>query len=139
MDKELFVQNIKKFCIQRNIKPTVACREAGVSASFISNIEGRGQTPSVEKVQMLAQYLGVTVSELLGETSPYPNRAQSPPAQTLTLHDSTVRLDPSDVKRLTVSEVEMVMAYRAASPEIRRVIDGALEPYRKKETTSGAG
>lgn len=35
--------------------------------SFINNIESRGQVPSVEKVQLLAQYLGVTVSELLGE------------------------------------------------------------------------
>lgn len=70
MDKELFVQNIKRFCALRGVKPTIACRESGVSASFISNIEGRNQTPSVEKVQMLAQYLGVTTSELLGESTP---------------------------------------------------------------------
>lgn len=70
MDKELFVQNIKDFCARRNVKPTVACRESGVGSSFINNIEARGQTPSVEKVQLLAQYLGVTVSELLGEPTP---------------------------------------------------------------------
>ena len=34
--------------------------------NFISDIK-RGQTPSVAKVQMLANYLGVTTSELLGE------------------------------------------------------------------------
>lgn len=67
MNKELFVQNIKKYCELVGVKPTVACRESGVSSSFISNIESRNQTPSVEKVQMLANYLGVTVSELLGE------------------------------------------------------------------------
>lgn len=67
MNKELFVQNIKKYCKQKGVKPTVACRESGVSSSFISNIESRNQTPSVEKVQMLAEYLGVTTSELLGE------------------------------------------------------------------------
>ena len=94
--------------------------------------------PSVEKVQMLAQYLGVTVSELLGET-PNPTALSdlpTGPPGTVTLHDSAMRLDPSDVKRLTVAEVDMVMAYRAASPEIRRIIDGALEPYKQKETTS---
>lgn len=69
MNKSQFVQNIKIFCERRNVKPTVACREAGVGTSFINNIEARGQTPSVEKVQLLAQYLGVTVSELLGEVS----------------------------------------------------------------------
>ena len=134
MDIDVFVQNVKFFCSRKNVKPTVACRESGAGERLFENVK-RGSVPSVEKVQLLARYLGVTTSELLGEAAPYPNWAQSPP-QELTLHDSTVRLDPSDVKRLTVSEVEMVMAYRAASPEIRRVIDGALEPYKQKETTS---
>ena len=66
MDKELFVQNIKARCAANGVKPTVACREAGVGVSFINDIE-RGQTPSVAKVQLLAQYLGCTVSDLLGE------------------------------------------------------------------------
>ena len=67
MDKAVFVQNIKKYCAAKGVKPTVACRESGVGSSFINNIESRGQVPSVEKVQLLAQYLGVTVGELLGE------------------------------------------------------------------------
>lgn len=69
MDKEILVQNIKRFCDQRGVKPTTACRESGVGTSFISDIN-RGQTPSVTKVQMLATYLGVTTSELLGEPTP---------------------------------------------------------------------
>ncbi len=67
MDAQLFVQNIKTYCQQKDVKPTVACKESGVGASFISDIN-RGQTPSVAKVQMLANYLGVTTSQLLGET-----------------------------------------------------------------------
>ncbi len=70
MDKDLFVQNVKKLCELKGVKPTVACRESGVGTSFINNIEVRNQTPSVEKVEMLAQYLGVTVSELIGESLP---------------------------------------------------------------------
>lgn len=66
MERELFVQNIKEYCRARGVKPTVACRESGVGVSFINDIE-RGQTPSVARVQMLAQYLGCTVSDLLGE------------------------------------------------------------------------
>jgi transcriptional regulator with XRE-family HTH domain len=66
MDKEIFVQNVKFFCKGKGIPPTVACRESGVGTSFLTDIK-RGQTPSVTKVQMLAQYLGVTTSELLGE------------------------------------------------------------------------
>lgn len=69
MDSELFVQNVKKYCHARGELPTIACKKAGVGGSFISDIN-RGRTPSVEKVQKLADYLGVTTSELLGETSP---------------------------------------------------------------------
>lgn len=74
MDKEVFVQNVKKLCLNKNIKPTNACKESGVGSSFLSDIQ-RGQTPSVAKVQLLAQYLGVTTSDLLGEqneNSPLP-------------------------------------------------------------------
>lgn len=61
------MQNIKQICAIRGIKPTVACRESGAGANLINKMESRGSIPSVEKVQLLAQYLGVTVSELLGE------------------------------------------------------------------------
>jgi len=69
MDAEKFVQNIKMICLQKGVKPTIACKESGVGGSFINDIE-RGRTPSVAKVQMLADYLGVTTSELLGEELP---------------------------------------------------------------------
>ena len=67
MDKQLLVQNIKAYCKRKGVSPTAACRESGVGRSFIDNIE-RGRVPSVEKVQQLANYLGITTSELLGET-----------------------------------------------------------------------
>ena len=69
MDKESFVQKVKMLCLQKGIKPTNACKESGVGGSFLSDIN-RGQIPSVAKVQMLADYLGVTTSELLGEKAP---------------------------------------------------------------------
>lgn len=70
MDKQLFVQNIKMYCQLRGVKPTIACRESGAGTDLINQLERRGSVPSVERVQLLAQYLGVTTSELLGETGP---------------------------------------------------------------------
>lgn len=67
MDASTFVQNVKYLCLKKGIKPTNACKDAGVGGSFLSDILNRGSTPSVAKVQMLANYLGVTTSELLGE------------------------------------------------------------------------
>ena len=70
MDKQIFVQNIKMYCQLRGVKPTIACRESGAGTDLINQLERRGNVPSVERVQLLAQYLGVTTSELLGETGP---------------------------------------------------------------------
>ena len=77
MDRELFLQNIKDRCRAKGVKPTVACRESGVGTSFITDVN-KGTTPSVAKVQMLAQYLDCTVSDLLGEdpTPPDPVRQE---------------------------------------------------------------
>lgn len=68
MDKEIFVQNVKDKCKALGFKPTVACRESGVGASYLSDIK-RGRVPSIASVQALAAYLGTTTSELLGEES----------------------------------------------------------------------
>ena len=67
MYKESIEQHIKLYCARIGVKPTGAARQSGVGTSFISDIN-RGQIPSVAKVQQLAQYLGCTVSDLLGET-----------------------------------------------------------------------
>lgn len=66
MDSLILVQNIKTHCTAKGVKPTTACKESGVGGSFINDIE-RGRSPSVAKVQLLAAYLGVTTSDLLGE------------------------------------------------------------------------
>ena len=66
MDKDLLIQNVIHFCTLKKEYPTKACEAAGVGKSFVSDVR-RGQVPSVEKVQMLADYLGVTTSQLLGE------------------------------------------------------------------------
>ena len=67
MDVKGFVQNIKLYCDRKGVKPTVACKESGAGKDLINQIERRGSMPSIEKVQMLAEYLGVTTSDLLGE------------------------------------------------------------------------
>lgn len=104
MDKERFVQNVKKLCLMKNIKPTNACKESGVGSSFLSDIQ-RGQTPSVAKVQLLAQYLGVTTSDLLGE------KQQSSPSKTDRLLDVFGDLT-EDEKQDVARYVDLVKARR---------------------------
>ena len=67
MNKDVFVQNVKKYCALKGVKPTVACDESGAGKNLIGQLVNRDTVPSVERVQLLAQYLGVTTSDLLGE------------------------------------------------------------------------
>lgn len=67
MNTENFVQNVKKFCAIKGVKPTVACAESGAGKDLLGQLTKRGTIPSVERVQLLAQYLGCTTSDLLGE------------------------------------------------------------------------
>lgn len=78
MNIETFVQNVKDHCAKKGVKPTVACAESGAGKDMISNLINRGTVPSITRVQLLAQYLGCTVSDLLGEepTPPDPVRQE---------------------------------------------------------------
>lgn len=68
-DVDLFVQNVKRYCKAKGVTPTVACREAGLSSNLVSVLEKRGSIPSVEKCVVLANYLGCTVNDLIGQAT----------------------------------------------------------------------
>lgn len=68
MSLEIFVENAKIVCKNKAIAPSTACINAGLSVSWLSDIENKGTRPRIDSVIAFAQYLGVTVSELLGET-----------------------------------------------------------------------
>ena len=105
MDTELFVQNVECWCKLKGEPPTIACKNSGAGKDMISNLK-RGSFPSVAKVQQLAQYLGCTVSDLLGESCTVPN---------------------SDT--FSADELHLLAAYRAAPAPIRAIVDTALKPY----------
>lgn len=94
METELFVQNVKKYCALKGVKPTNACAESGAGKSLMSDITNRGRIPSVERIQLLAQYLGCTVSDLLGEKA-----ISSPPSEDDELLQKITALDPEARKQ----------------------------------------
>jgi len=69
---------------------------------MINQIERRGSVPSVERVQLLAQYLGVTTSELLGEEPPDKEKPT-----------------PGDRDGLSTEQLEIVNLYESAPPALR--------------------
>lgn len=66
MDTFEIAENIKRICKEKGTTPTVACAKSGAGKSMVSNMK-KGTRPSIAKMQLLADYLGVTVNELLGE------------------------------------------------------------------------
>lgn len=107
MNAEAFVQNVKIYCAKKGIAPTVACRDSGAGKSLMSQV-AQGIIPSVAKVQLLAQYLGVTTSDLLGEAR-----------------------EASDADVLSAADAQHLAAYNAAPAEIRAIVDAALGPYTR--------
>lgn len=107
MDAEKFIGNVRSLCALRNIAPKTACRESGAGDNFLTNV-AHGSIPSVAKVQLLAQYLGVTTSELLGETPP-----------------GGVPLVPES-DTLSEESLRLLTAYQQAAPELQAAVRRVL-------------
>lgn len=67
MDIEKIVENIQRACKAKGTTPTIAAKESGAGQNMVTAMKNSGRIPSVEKMSLLATYLGVTTSELLGE------------------------------------------------------------------------
>lgn len=105
MNKEIFVENVKARCAIKGVSPSAACRESGAGKSLLDNIK-RGRAPSIDSVQQLAQYLGVTTSELLGEVLPSAGGME-----------------------MSAPELDFLLAYRAADGRAKDMVALALDPW----------
>lgn len=80
MDVLKIVENIQRICKEKGTTPTVAGKESGAGKDLVSAMKRRGVLPSIEKMRLLAEYLGVTTSELLGEKME-PGTNAGPPSE----------------------------------------------------------
>ena len=113
MDLEVFVQNIKLLCSHRGITPTAACEASGAGRNFMDNLK-KGSIPSVSKVQLLADFLGVTTSELLGETKNPATISGDGQAEKLSQALQGIGID---VDKLTEAEINRIARLAKAALE----------------------
>ncbi len=99
MDIEKVVQNIQRACQAKGTTPTVAARESGAGVGMVSALKRQGVIPSVEKMSLLASYLGVTTSELLGEEKAPPTVADEERLNQ-DLIDRLCQLTPEDMAKV---------------------------------------
>lgn len=66
-DNRTLLRNLARYCRLKGVSIETACVESGAGENFLGE-----DSLFAPKLQMLAQYLGVTTSELLGEEKPTP-------------------------------------------------------------------
>lgn len=109
MDVLKIVENIQRICKEKGTTPTTACKESGAGKDLVTNMKKKGTQPSIERIRLLAEYLGVTTGELLGENE-----------------KSTVKDDG-----LTEAEQALMDLFRRLTPEqqdmVIRMVQAAAE------------
>lgn len=108
MDTQKIVENIQRICKERGTTPTVAGEMSGAGKSLVSHLKMRGIMPSIEKFQMLANYLDVTTSELLGEEKPTPAAGDGLSEDQKYLIDAVLAMPPDNVRKLRVIVEEVI-------------------------------
>lgn len=68
MDNIQLATKIKRLCKHKNITVKSLLNACNLNNIFIYDIEKRGKIPSVEKIELIADYLDVSVDYLLGRT-----------------------------------------------------------------------
>lgn len=105
---------------------TELATRAGISRSYLHQIEQGDSTPTLDKVQQLATTLGVSASELLGEREASESKSNYP--ESLQAFAEQANLQPADIDMLAKIQ------YRGKRPNsiqewraIYSVIKGLLE------------
>lgn len=65
--REVFARNLQYWCEQRNITQTNIVEKFGLPASTVSDWFNGKKFPRIDKIQMLADYLGILKSDLIEE------------------------------------------------------------------------
>lgn len=100
MDAKVLKENVEMLVNQRNETKTKALINSGVGKDFFANLN-KGQAPSIEKIISLADYLEVSIDDLLGRVKNIPSNIEI----------------ISDKK-----EIELIKAYRN-KPDMQKSVD----------------
>ena len=105
IDKQLLQKRIVNLCEEINKKPTSVFIECGVGKNFFSNLQT--SNPSIGKITILANYFGVNVKYLTGETD-----QKEKPAENDRLEENTILLAMRDggvkKRKLTSEQMELI-------------------------------
>lgn len=113
MDNVHLSTTIKALCKSQNITVKKLLEDCRVSRNFIYDLEKKGQMPSIDKLEAIADYLDCSVDYLLGRHSASEikkdgNAEALPPDTPLTLYQKQLI---EFAESLTEEEVKKVLSY----------------------------
>jgi transcriptional regulator with XRE-family HTH domain len=68
-NKEIMAKNIKKYLAERGVKAIDVCRALGIKQNTFSDWENGKIYPRIDKIEMLANYFGISKSDLVEDKS----------------------------------------------------------------------
>lgn len=107
LDVTRIVDNIQRICREKGVTPTVAGRESGAGKDLVTNMKKKGTRPSIEKIRLLADYLNVSVSDILWEDDVVDHQPLTPAEKELM----------DEFRSLTPEQQEMVLRMVKAAPD----------------------
>ena len=66
MQNLLISEKIKSICRQKKIPVAFLLHECNINRNFIYDLTKKGQSPSIEKISAIADYLNCSIDELVG-------------------------------------------------------------------------
>lgn len=110
MELEKFVENVQTICRRMGQSPTVVCRESGAGQTFLSDVK-RGKNPTIDRMLKLSSYLGVPLSDLLGDGDGVPHFAPQ-----------SVELTAPGGGLLSAEDLELLLAFRSLNADGKRYL-----------------
>jgi len=90
---EIVIERVSSLANQKGEAPTVSMKAAGVGKDFFYNLNNN-KKPSIDKIEKLAEYFGVTTDYILGRT-----------------HAPSVELIPADPEKVRAHEEAMAQLH----------------------------
>jgi len=101
MDNTIFLQNVLRLISEKNITKNKMLVDLGMSRSTFVDWKKKGHLPNGDTLKKIAEYFNVSVDFLLG-------------------NEQKEKLPTVDGVELTEYELEVIKAFRAASPDAKK-------------------
>lgn len=108
-----FWQRVTELCKQKNVTPSMMCKDLGLSTSNVTHW-GSGRVPSSRTVRMIAEYFGASVDEFY--------------------RGASMSITDSEIKFALFGDTEIT---DEVFEEVKRFAKYAAEEERKRKAGSG--